>query len=115
MDLDQRTRLIGGRGGRVILLGDGTEIVTSAGPHDDDDDDDIDMEDRGEAEEVNDHEGTTKSTDATASRGQREETPGPEKSSEPTAEDGKPEKPKIMAASDSIDSKTVGEHTTQQK
>ena len=45
MDMDQRTRLLGGRGGRVILLGDGTEIITGSG----DDEDDVD-----EAEEVGD-------------------------------------------------------------
>ncbi|KAK4575255.1 Protein phosphatase 2C 2 [Recurvomyces mirabilis] len=51
MDMDQRTRMLGrGNGGRIILLGDGTEIHT--GGHDDDGD--VDMADRGEAEELED-------------------------------------------------------------
>ena len=46
MDMDQRTRLLGGRGGRVILLGDGTEIVTGSG-----DDDDVDEKPENETAE----------------------------------------------------------------
>jgi protein phosphatase 2C family protein 2/3 len=42
MDMDQRTRMLG-RGGRIILLGDGTEILTGQSS---DHDGDIDMEDR---------------------------------------------------------------------
>ncbi|KAK5116719.1 hypothetical protein LTR62_007393 [Meristemomyces frigidus] len=53
MDMDQRTRMLGrGNGGRVILLGDGTENHTG-GPSSDDDGD-VDMQDRGEAEELED-------------------------------------------------------------
>lgn len=48
MDMDQRTRMLG-RGGRIILLGDGTEIVTGRG-----DDDDVEMDERGDAEEDSD-------------------------------------------------------------
>lgn len=48
MDMDQRTRMLG-RGGRIILLGDGTEILTGHG-----DDDDVDMDERGDAEEADD-------------------------------------------------------------
>ena len=97
----QRTRLLGGRAGRIILLGDGTEILTSHG--DEDDDDDVDMEDRGEAEEVNDDEKS--SEDST--RTQREETPAPTSKVEEVKEDGAPEEPKIMAATDSADTKKV--------
>ncbi|KAK0878005.1 Protein phosphatase 2C 2 [Friedmanniomyces endolithicus] len=52
MDMDQRTRMLGGRGNasRIILLGDGTEI--NADQHDDDGD--VNMEDRGAAEELED-------------------------------------------------------------
>ena len=52
MDMDQRTRMLGGRGNasRIILLGDGTEI--NADHHDDDGD--VNMEDRGAAEELED-------------------------------------------------------------
>lgn len=119
MDMDQRTRLLGGRGGRIILLGDGTEIVTGTG-----DDDDIDMEDRGEAEEADDSDveeqvkkgqaessSTNGETDNT--RVQREGTPGPrsEAATEKTDEQPKPEasstgssstpeEPKMKAPSD---------------
>lgn len=48
MDMDQRTRMLG-RGGRIILLGDGTEILTGRG-----DDDDVDMDERGDTEEDSD-------------------------------------------------------------
>lgn len=64
MDLDQRTRGIGGRSGRIILLGDGTEVLT--------DSDETDMFD---------HEEEDKDLDSQVpkgGRGDREETPGPE-------------------------------------
>lgn len=69
MDMDQRTRFLGGGrgGGRIILLGDGTEILTTSGH---DDDGDIDMEDRGEAEEANDEE--EKDLEEQVKRGQQE-------------------------------------------
>ena len=83
MDMDQRTRFISGRqGGRIILLGDGTEISLGGTP----DEDDVDMEDRGEAEEAEDEDleeqVRKRDEDANAestepSRSQREETPGP--------------------------------------
>lgn len=113
MDMDQRTRLIGGRGGRIILLGDGTEIVTGTG-----EDDDVDMEDRGEAEEADDSDieeqikkGQAESStngETDASRAQREETPGPNRdaaSGESKKDDqpktsSTPEEPKIKAPTD---------------
>lgn len=109
MDMDQRTRLLGGRGGRVILLGDGTEIITGSG-----DDDDVDM---GEAEEVDDSDleeqikkGQAESNDGetnAASRVQREGTPGP-KTEEPKQDSSSttgtssstPEEPKMTAVTD---------------
>lgn len=108
MDMDQRTRLIGGRGGRVILLGDGTEIITGTG-----DDDDVDM---GEAEEVDSDveeqikkgQAESSSGETDSSRVQREGTPGP-KSEEPKQEPSStsttdssstPEEPKMKAATD---------------
>lgn len=83
IDMDQRTRFIGGRQGRIILLGDGTEIsVGGIG-----DDEDVDMEDRGEAEEAEDKDldeqvqsDAAKSEAATngeTNRSKREETPAP--------------------------------------
>ncbi|GIZ44167.1 hypothetical protein CKM354_000737200 [Cercospora kikuchii] len=77
MDMDQRTRMLG-RGGRIILLGDGTEIVAGHGG-----DDDVDMEDR--VTEVDD--ASLEETDEEAvqrnqqknneDRSQREGTPAP--------------------------------------
>lgn len=101
MDMDQRTRLLGGRAGRIILLGDGTEILTS---HGDEDDEDIDMDGRGEAEEVTDEAEKTDANGEESARSQREETPAPTGDS---SEDNAPEKPKIMAATDSADTKKV--------
>lgn len=116
MDMDQRTRLLGGRAGRIILLGDGTEIVTGQG-----DDEDVDMEDRGEAEEADsDVEEQVKKGQAEtngetdAARAKREETPAPstgseakseEKSEESTTKEtgapsDTPEEPKMKGVSD---------------
>ena len=53
LDLDQRTRGIGGRPGRIILLGDGTEVLT--------DSDDTEMVD---------HEEEDKDLESQVSRGQ---------------------------------------------
>ena len=80
-DMEQRTRFIGGKG-RVILLGDGTEIqVGGMG----DDDGDVDMEDRGAVEEAeNEDLDQQVQSDAAASDAKvngetadREETPAP--------------------------------------
>ena len=117
MDMDQRTRLLGGRAGRIILLGDGTEIVTGQG-----DDEDVDMEDRGEAEEADsDVEEQVKkgqaeiNGDLDAARTKREETPAPstgsqtkseKKTDSKTKETGEPsdtdtpEEPKMKGVSD---------------
>ena len=71
LDLDQRTRGIGGRSGRIILLGDGTEVLTES-----------------DETEMFDHEEEDKDLESQVSKGQmkpkdenrsvREETPGPE-------------------------------------
>ena len=134
MDMDQRTRFLGGRSGRIILLGDGTEISVGNIP---DDDGDVDMEDRGEAEEAEEddlQEQVQKDAAATDSipngetdRSKREETPAPagsqadrDSKSEEKVEEAKeqestslsePNEPKMAAASDSLDSKTVAERT----
>lgn len=90
MDMDQRTRMLGGgRGGRIILLGDGTEVVTDHA----EDDGDVDMEDRGEAEEeeekdlqeqVKKGQAQAKSTTngPVEERNTREETPAPSSQSQ---------------------------------
>lgn len=87
MDMDQRTRMLGrGNAGRIILLGDGTEIHTG-NAHDDDGD--VDMEDRGEAEELEDKDlaeqvqkgqadAKAESNGPVEERSTREETPGPD-------------------------------------
>jgi len=69
MDIDQRTR--GGRSGRIILLGDGTEVLT--------DSDETEMFDHEEEDKDLDAQvakGQPKQDDEV--RGQREETPAPE-------------------------------------
>jgi protein phosphatase 2C family protein 2/3 len=105
MDMDQRTRLLGGSGGRVILLGDGTEIITGSA-----DDDDVDM---GEAEEVEDSdieeqikkgqaESTKTNINGEQDRVQREGAPGL-KTQEPTKDSSStatPDEPKTKAATD---------------
>ena len=49
LDLDQRTRMFGGRAGRVILLGEDSDLLDSLAQ---DDDRDVDMEYRGDADEA---------------------------------------------------------------
>ena len=93
MDMDQRTRFIGGRaGGRIILLGDGTEISIG---HPNDDDGDVDMEDRGEAEEAEENDlqeqvrKEVQSTDPGETedgRNVREGTPAPDSSTGESSE-----------------------------
>lgn len=125
MDMDQRTRFLGGGrgGGRIILLGDGTEILTTSGH---DDDGDIDMEDRGEAEEANDEEekdlaeqvrrGQQEANSAQndsskqASTSESKSTDSAEKSEASKAEPNPtPSEPKMMAATDSADSKKAAQ------
>ena len=127
MDMDQRTRFLGGRAGRIILLGDGTEIMTG-NIHDDDGD--VDMEDRGEAEEADDDSedqvpasSQSKANGETADedRSKREETPAPSLQGKNTESEDKVEEakkqqaessesePKMMAATDSTDTKAAVE------
>ncbi|KAK3722637.1 Protein phosphatase 2C 2 [Vermiconidia calcicola] len=133
MDMDQRTRFIGGRAGRIILLGDGTEILAGNA----NDDEDVDMEDRGEAEEAEDKDleeqvqkDAAKGPNGDPSdedRSKREETPAPAASGRDTesaekveeaksqqAETGQTE-PKTMAASDSVDTKAAVEEKEKEK
>lgn len=132
MDMDQRTRMLG-RHGRIILLGDGTEILTG---HAHDHDGDVDMDERGDVEEVEGSEdsseekdleeqvqknqGQKPNGDAEKDRSQREETPAPssndmtqkveESKQRLTAADAaKPEDPTTMAATDSADTKKLAE------
>lgn len=81
MDMDQRTRMLG-RGGRIILLGDGTEILAGAGH---DGDGDVDMDDRvhevdDDSCEDRDEEAVQRNRQAQENgedRSQREGTPAP--------------------------------------
>lgn len=107
MDMDARTRMLG-RGGRIILLGDGTEILTGHGDHDGD----IDMDDRivdaeDDSSEEKDEEqlrrDQAKPNGAEAgSRGQREETPAP-------AANATPEDPKTTQAADKPNEETYAD------
>ena len=68
LDLDQRTRGIGGRSGRIIILGDGTEVLT--------DSDETEMFDHDE--EDKDVDSVSSSNDPSgAPRSEREGTPAP--------------------------------------
>lgn len=85
MDLDQRTQGMGGRSGRIILLGDGTEVLTES--------DDMDMFDHDEEDKDLDAQvtkGHVESTDEDRRlRSEREETPAPE-SVKGATQDAKP-------------------------
>ena len=70
LDLDQRNRGVGGRNGRIILLGDGTEVLTDS---DETEMFDHEEEDKDLASQAS--KGQMKLDDE--SRGGREETPGP--------------------------------------
>ena len=72
MDVDQRTRGVGGRSGRIILLGDGTEVLTDS---DETEMFDHDEEDKDLDSQVN--KGGPQSEES-RSRSEREETPGPQ-------------------------------------
>ena len=128
MDMEQRTRFLGGgrQGGRIILLGDGTEIHTASGP---DDDGDVDMEDRGDAVEADSEE--EKDLAEQVRRGQQEANGESSNKSETatsktsdSTSDSKtksaevnqtPDEPKMMAATDSADTKKLVEEQQKQQ
>lgn len=73
LDLDNRSRGFGGKNGRIILLGDGTEVLT--------DSDDTDMFDQGEEDRDTDNQvsrGSSTTTDTEFTRSEREGTPAPQ-------------------------------------
>lgn len=77
LDLDQRARGGFGRSGRIILLGDGTEVLTNS--------DDTDMFDHSEEDKDTENQikkGTPDTSDIDSTRSEREGTPGP-----PSADD----------------------------
>jgi len=77
LDLDHRPRGIGGRSGRIILLGDGTEVLT--------DSDDTEMfdqseEDKDAANQVK--KSTPDTSNVDSARSEREGTPAPQSASD---------------------------------
>jgi len=81
LDLDHRSRGFGGRGGRIILLGDGTEVLT--------DSDDTEMFDQSEEEKdtANQVKKATPDTSVGGSaRSEREGTPAPQSAGEESKE-----------------------------
>lgn len=82
LDLDQRTRGMGSRSGKIILLGDGTEVLTDC--------DDTEMFDHSEEDkdldsQVNKSQATA-SEDQKGSRSEREGTPAPQSERRQTPE-----------------------------
>ena len=67
---DQRGQGVGGRSGRIILLGDGTEVLT--------DSDETEMFDHEEEDKDLDSQVARGQSTAETGRATREETPGPE-------------------------------------
>jgi len=113
LDLDRKSRGFGGRSGRIILLGDGTEVLT--------DSDDAEMFDHSDEDKDTENQ-VQKSTPATSdndsARGEREGTPAPQPPSKPTISDSpsstNTEKsehtgPSTKPASDTID---VAKHSS---
>jgi len=101
MDIDHRTQSFGGLGGRVIFLGDGTEISSDAADPDsemfdhDDEDADLDMQvNRGQTEEDTDPKFSTE-------RSQREGTPGPTSAPNPETPPTTVESPNTRAHTES--------------
>ena len=74
MDMDHRARPAGGRSGRIILLGDGTEVLTDSA--------DTEMFDNDEEEKDLGSQVNKNGTDPDDSRNTREGTPGPTSASD---------------------------------
>lgn len=79
LDLNRATRGFGGRNGRIILLGDGTEVLT--------DSDDAEMfdhseEDKDEENQIKKGTPATSVNDNDSTRSEREGTPGPQSASD---------------------------------
>ncbi len=73
LDLDNRSRGFGGKNGRIILLGDGTEVLT--------DSDDADMFDHSEEDKDTENQvskGPQAGHDEESMRSEREGTPAPQ-------------------------------------
>lgn len=77
LDLDNRNRGFGSRNGRIILLGDGTEVLTDSGDSEMFDQSD---EEKDAANQVD--KATPQTSDNESARSEREGTPGPQSVSE---------------------------------
>ena len=83
LDLDQRARGGIGNRGRIILLGDGTEVLT--------DSDDTDMFDHSEEDKDAENQikkATPDTSDVDSTRSEREGTPGPQQEQKPASQQG---------------------------
>lgn len=103
MDMDQRTKDIGGRSGRIILLGDGTEVLTDSAETSTDMFDDA--EDKDLESQVS--KGQASTNDA---RSEREGTPGPSSASEDTP-DANSSAPKISQEPASMENSLISKKT----
>lgn len=103
VDLDKQGSGFGGRSGRIILLGNGTEVVTDSEEQEvfDHEDDDRDLENQISKHSAHASKGTVES------RNQREDTPGPP-SQDSTSTQKSPESTEINNPFDSPSS-TVSE------
>jgi len=113
LDLDKRSKGFGGRAGRIILLGDGTEVLT--------DSDDAEMFDHSDEDKDSENQiqkGTPATSDADSMRSKREGTPAPQPPAEgskltdspssTTTEKSEHAGPTIKAASDTVN---MAEHS----
>jgi protein phosphatase 2C family protein 2/3 len=114
LDLDKRSRGFGGRGGRIILLGDGTEVLT-----DSDDTEMFDHSDEDKDTENQIQKGTPATSDNDSTRSEREGTPAPQPQAEASKATDSPSStnteqsehagPTMKAASDTIN---MAEHSS---
>jgi len=87
MDMEGRSRMVSGHGGRVILLGDGTEIMTDSGEND------TDMFDQSDDEE--------KDLASQVSKGQDDGNKGTQEQGTKSTETPTPAEPKMGGVADS--------------
>ena len=105
MDMDHRTRPLGGRSGRIILLGDGTEVLTDSA---DTEMFDHDEEDKDLGSQVDKSEGGVGE-----SRSEREGTPGPTTAAEDSNAGSEPATNSVNSnhGEESTSTKTEGSET----
>ncbi|EXJ83772.1 protein phosphatase [Capronia coronata CBS 617.96] len=106
LDLDHRSRGFGGRGGRIILLGDGTEVLT--------DSDDAEMFDQSEEDKDTANQvkkSTPNTSDVDSTRSEREGTPAPQ----PANEESKGHNESGTSQGSEPEIKAVADDTSEQK